>query len=234
MPTNRTPLNRAAKYPGLVEIQTALVYDRPLPETRDIREDIQIWAWRGDSAAYRGAMSGSALWAARRAEVLAFWIEVHPGTRPSGWWRWEAPGPRQQVGGIGRPWGFEQLTRGIPIIWNYGPWRDLWASPPTPIDPANPPIFESQATYLERYELLLPGERRRLRDSDFTPERITDIIDFTGEGDDDARNPELHQGEQITAPTARRPGDDERVAVTVLRPGADVDRSGAVDGRRGA
>jgi hypothetical protein len=40
------------------------------------------------------------------------------------------------------------------------------------IDRANPPTFESQATFLERHKLLLPGERRRLTAADFAPEAI--------------------------------------------------------------
>jgi hypothetical protein len=40
------------------------------------------------------------------------------------------------------------------------------------IDPDNPPIYESQASYLERHGLFLPGERRRLKPADFEPERV--------------------------------------------------------------
>ena len=40
------------------------------------------------------------------------------------------------------------------------------------INPKYPPIFESQATYLDRHGLLLPEEKRRLRPKDFEPEAI--------------------------------------------------------------
>jgi hypothetical protein len=40
------------------------------------------------------------------------------------------------------------------------------------IDPDNPPTYESQAAYLERHDLFLPGERRRLTKRDFEPEEI--------------------------------------------------------------
>src|SRR5215204_3904336 len=33
-------------------------------------------------------------WYAVRDDVLAAWIEDRPGTRPSAWWRFEAPEPR--------------------------------------------------------------------------------------------------------------------------------------------
>jgi hypothetical protein len=35
------------------------------------------------------------LWNAHRAVVLAWWVREHPGTRPSLWWRFEAPAPRR-------------------------------------------------------------------------------------------------------------------------------------------
>ena len=38
------------------------------------------------------------------------------------------------------------------------------------VDEEDPPLFEAQASYLERLGLLLPGERRRLAKSDFEPE----------------------------------------------------------------
>lgn len=34
------------------------------------------------------------LWEAHRAEVLAWWIRHHPGTRPSLWWKFDVPEPR--------------------------------------------------------------------------------------------------------------------------------------------
>jgi hypothetical protein len=36
----------------------------------------------------------------------------------------------------------------------------------------DPPIFESQAAYLDRHDLLLPKEKKRLRETDFEPERL--------------------------------------------------------------
>ena len=39
-------------------------------------------------------------------------------------------------------------------------------------DPADPPLYESQASYLLRHDLLLPGERRRLTEGDLDPEAI--------------------------------------------------------------
>jgi hypothetical protein len=178
MPHTRTPLRRAAQYPEVIAIQTALVYDRPLPEERGIRADAQIWAWRRDSTAYRGAMSGSELWASRRDEVLGYWVEAHPGTRPSGWWCFEAPCLRQRIRGVGEPWQVRDTAYGVPTTWNIGRHQNLWANPPPAPDPSNPPTCESEATFLDRHGLLLPGERDRLADDDFRPQSIFDILDF--------------------------------------------------------
>lgn len=41
-----------------------------------------------------------------------------------------------------------------------------------PPDPRDPPRYESQAAYLDRHGLFLPGERRRLTAADFEPETI--------------------------------------------------------------
>jgi hypothetical protein len=40
------------------------------------------------------------------------------------------------------------------------------------IDPDDPPTFESEAGYLQRHGLLLPGEKHLLKRSDFEPERV--------------------------------------------------------------
>jgi hypothetical protein len=41
------------------------------------------------------------------------------------------------------------------------------------INSDDPPTYESQAAYLERHHLFLPGERRRLTKKDFDPETIS-------------------------------------------------------------
>lgn len=38
------------------------------------------------------------------------------------------------------------------------------------VNPADPPILESEAAFLRRHGLLLPGESRRLRAKDYKPE----------------------------------------------------------------
>ena len=55
-----------------------------------------------------------------------------------------------------------------PELPEYGrSWRGLPIVGWTGIDPASPPIFESETSYLDRHGLLLPTEKRRLSDADF-------------------------------------------------------------------
>jgi hypothetical protein len=52
-------------------------------------------------------------------------------------------------------------------------WYPYKDNPPAvPVDPDDPPTFESQAAYLKRLKLLLPGEEKQLTPDDFTPEWI--------------------------------------------------------------
>lgn len=111
--------------------------------------------------------------------------------------RWHADTPppiaRRRLGGIGTPC-HECLAHalhyalGIPAYWLSRQMADFYNGRTTggrvvpahyregyfpwpPVDPDDPPIFESQAEYLERQGLLLPGEAERLtaQDFEFTP-----------------------------------------------------------------
>jgi hypothetical protein len=144
------------------------------------------YATRGDALGRLLLGDAAELWAAHRDRVLALWVREHPGTRPSLWWRWdvprmrpetwplgantvwmresELPEPRLRLAGTGTP-SYEVLAvvplldRGVPQSW-------------LDYDADDPPVYESEATYLERHGLLLLRERRRLRDEDFEPERV--------------------------------------------------------------
>ena len=136
-------------------------------------------------------------WQAVKDDIIATWIAEHPGTRPFAWWQYDSPGPRSRVGGIGTP-AHEVLAyvpafnRGIPTKWvsrfdvEYynGRAKDIHGNrigaeyteghfPYDAIDPADPPRFESEASYLRRLGLFLPGEEKRLTDADFQPEVIS-------------------------------------------------------------
>ncbi|MGE4194623.1 MAG: hypothetical protein AB7E51_14640 [Pseudodesulfovibrio sp.] len=84
------------------------------------------------------------------SHLLAEWIREHPGTRPYGWWRFEAPEPRRRLGGEGDP-AYMGVTFGVPDGWCEGDF-----------DPSDPPVYESQAAYLDRHGLLTEAERRAL------------------------------------------------------------------------
>jgi hypothetical protein len=73
--------------------------------------------------------------------ILREWIERYPGTRPAGWWRFEAPEPRRAI----IP-GMEPLQgRGQIIALNRDSGEVEYA-------------HETECNYLRRLGLLTPGE----------------------------------------------------------------------------
>ena len=94
-----------------------------------------------------------ATWFEHRDEIMARCSADHdqhhykPGTRPSGWWDYQSPEPRRNLGGP-----YLQNGEGF---WFGHP--DSYSSP----DPENPPVWESQISYLRRLNLLEPGEEAR-------------------------------------------------------------------------
>ena len=122
-------------------------------------------------ASTTAAQKGTAteFWELHREALLAEFAEEHPGRRPGFWWRIESPEPRVRVGGTGTPahevWDFEpSFNRGIP---------DRWAT----FDAQDAPVYESQASFLKRLGLLLPGELDRLHPGDFEPEVVAEETD---------------------------------------------------------
>ncbi len=139
-----------------------------------------------------------AAWNEVRDEILGEWTATSPGTRPSFWWRFDAPRqplgtfegcnfdgklpePRRRLGGIGTP-SHECLAYkphydfGLPAHW-VNQWEsDYYNSDGdfegVAIDHEDPPRYESEASYLERHGLFRPGEKKRLRKADFEPELI--------------------------------------------------------------
>lgn len=129
------------------------------------------------------------LWQAGGELVVMDWIARYPGSRPSWWWYFSAPRMsqdeiarrgwggvtqtehlcdlRQRIGGTGIP-DYEapdlrilpRLRCGIPVR-HFG------------VDPADPPQYESQASYLRRHGLLTADEAARLTRRDFAPETIS-------------------------------------------------------------
>jgi hypothetical protein len=150
--------------------------------------DLDAWVLKRDEARLR------ALWREYRTEILEDYIAEHPGRRPWAWWRFDAPEMRRRLGGIGTP-AHEVLAyapefdRGIPIHW-VQPWQVEYYSgravgvhgqpigtgflgrdfAGVAIDPDDPPIYESEAAFLDRRGLLDAEERARLDEDAFEPE----------------------------------------------------------------
>jgi hypothetical protein len=119
------------------------------------------------------------VWAEHEQAVVGHHVKRRPGTRPSRWWEYSAPEPRRRLGGTGSALAecsgyIAPFENGIPSAWrlhgDFTGTRDLDRWPP--IDPDDPPRFESEAKYLLRLGLLLPGERERLCPRDFWPELV--------------------------------------------------------------
>jgi hypothetical protein len=118
------------------------------------------------------------------------------GTHPDCFWDGKLPEPRRRLGGVGTPrhecLGYvPDFSYGLPTGWisqrdvEYytGTARDIHGNPintkpsgtfkGVAIDSDDPPVFESQASYLERHSLLRSGERGRLTKRNFEPETVT-------------------------------------------------------------
>lgn len=131
--------------------------------------------------------------------ILPRFIKERPGTRPKMWWDCDAPEVcRKRLGGIGDvAWDHlaykEQYGHGLPQLfveeWSVeyynGRQRDIHGNrigtnykeghfTGKAIDPENPPMYESQAAYLERHGLLTASEKRALNPKDFEPEFVLD------------------------------------------------------------
>lgn len=126
-----------------------------------------------------------------------WWHVIPPNVMVNGV---EVRAPRERIGGTGTPkyevfnfWPAFQF--GLPTHWveewevDYynGRARDVNGNrigtayndgdfTGVPIDPSDPPRYESEAAYLKRHGLLLPGEERRLRPKDFEPESVVGVL----------------------------------------------------------
>ena len=102
---------------------------------------------------------GPDLWAEYGDAIVAEWISHSPGSRPWAWWKYTAPEPRRRLGGTGM--AVSEKYPGVAPLWAYG----------LPIGwECGAPIFETQAAYLKRLGLLLPGERSPIHEPHPVPD----------------------------------------------------------------
>lgn len=154
---------------------------RPRAGRIEISAAAAAWA-RGEPGAFvyfSSEEERAELWRELGEEVVREHIAGHPGTRPVRWWTYDAPEPRRRLGGVGTPCherlaNLLILNRGIPDDWisadTIATYERLGRPLDVPaVDQSDPPIYESEASYLQRLGLLLPGERRRLVADDFEP-----------------------------------------------------------------
>jgi hypothetical protein len=148
--------------------------------------------------------------------ILAEWIRQRPGRRPQFWWNSKAPEKcRRRLAGIGDPAHeylayTENYEHGIPTIflskWDEdyynGRARDIHGKlilsdfkegdfAGHGVDPNDPPVYESEAAYLDRHGLLTPGEKRRLTEEDFKPQILVEARKDEDEEDEDYEPPML-------------------------------------------
>ena len=138
---------------------------------------LQAFAKAARPAGYESAVYFShssdraAVWQEYGQEITAVWAAEHAGTRPWGWWQFVATAPRACLEGA------EYVYRGPKPGDGAWIWKQEFGLPGRPQlrRPGAPParmVFESQASYLQRLGLLLPGEAERLTPEDFEPEVV--------------------------------------------------------------
>lgn len=89
------------------------------------------------------------VWHEHRGSLLTAWLREKPGTRPAGWWMFDAPRePRRRVGGVGTPLKDAPLHFGIP-----SQFEDDYHF-------TNPPRYEAECDYLQRHNLLMAEESK--------------------------------------------------------------------------
>ena len=149
----------------------------PVRERREILPpEGEEWLRGGNGGAWKYFNPLAEVWAAHRDRIVIEHVRDYPGSRPRHWWTYDSPEPgRKRLGGVG-----DRLCLCSAYAENYEfglpseGWRRVGDgfSRGVPIDFNNLPKFESQAAYLRRLGLFLPGERERLKPAHFRSVRI--------------------------------------------------------------
>jgi hypothetical protein len=173
--SRRLPPREAAA--GLSDVTWAFLHDQAPPPDCGYREDFEFWMLERDQADLTLlGLSQEALWQPYGADVLRWWVQAKPGTRPSLWWKFRAPEARLRLGGSGEPDALRDMRCGVPTVWVRPVRGDYQGGRELCYDSDDPPLYESEPAFLRRHELLLPSERRRLTPADYKPVPITEIL----------------------------------------------------------
>lgn len=177
MPTNRRRTTRTAK-PALQAYELAYLTDDNTLVDANTWDGFFLDDLRAGMNGRPGATQPEELWTTNKNEFLPAFIRRNPGKRPFPWWQWDAPrqtdtgtgcywegkrpSARLQLGGTGVPDVCASFDHGIPSM--------------DEVNPADPPIFESQAVYLQRHGLLTSAEKRWLakHPEGLEPETVTE------------------------------------------------------------
>jgi hypothetical protein len=155
----------------------SFLLDQEPPDGCAYEEVFEFWMLAKDEASLTAlGLTQAVLWHEYGALVLRWWVQAKPGTRPSLWWKFRAPEPRLRLSGIGSPDSLRDMKFGVPTVWGRPGRGDVHGPRELCYDVDDPPLYESEATFLRRHELLLPSERRQLTQADYAPVRITDIL----------------------------------------------------------
>ena len=127
---------------------------------------LECFQIRGDKI--RGGDQVQDVWKKERAGIFKHCKLNTPGQRPWAWWEFDAPEPRLKISGGGLP-SHEKYPSVLPCFF-MGVSRYF-----NDIDENDPPIYESEAAYLKRHNLLSKSEELLLSDADFKPVSILEI-----------------------------------------------------------
>lgn len=110
------------------------------------------------------------LWEQHRDALLMEWVGDHPGTRPPGWWRLDAPELRRVPPGQGvvTDESAYYYTEGIPGVFPEARGQLVFVGKVK---------VESEAAYLRRLGLFLKGEARRVRAAAYRPKVVSFDLD---------------------------------------------------------
>ena len=143
MPTNRKRIKRQIR--GAISDNVRHYLESGEADS----SDIEIYMLEGNREHLRDK------WETLKEGIMADWIDRHHCTRPFAWYEFESTGPRLMIGGHGRTMTKKYaawkpyFNKGIPASWSE-------------IEPDNPPLFESEAVFLQRNGLLSESEKRYL------------------------------------------------------------------------